>query len=46
MNFPARDFTIRVREMSYQLLVTLYTLSSYPSVHKQLAETTSPEPFS
>ena len=31
-----RDFMKRVWEMSSQLFVTLYTLSIYPSAHKQL----------
>ena len=30
------EFTKRIREMSSQLSVTLYTLSIYPSAHKQL----------
>ena len=29
-------FTIRVREMEFQLFVTIYTLSIYPCAHKQL----------
>ena len=38
------EFTKRVREMSSQLLVTLYSLSIYPSAHKQLRRHL-PNPF-
>ena len=34
-----REFTKRVREMSSQLFATLYILSTYPYVHKQLRRT-------
>ena len=37
-------FTKRVREMSYQLFVTLYTLSIYPYAHQQLRRH-RPKPF-
>ena len=40
------EFTKRVREMSSQLFVTLYTLSIYTSAIKQLRRQTSPKPFS
>ena len=38
------EFTKRVREMSSQLSVTLYTQSIYPSAHKQLRRHL-PNPF-
>ena len=38
------EFTKRVREMSSLRFVTLYTLSSYPSAHKQLRRYL-PNPF-
>ena len=41
--FATSEFTYRVREMSSQLFVTLFTL--YLSLCGQTAETTSPEPF-
>ena len=40
----AGEFTKRVREMSSQLFVTLYTLSIYPFAHKQLRRHL-PNPF-
>ena len=43
-SYNTRKFTKRVREMSSQLFITVYTRSIHPCT--QTAETTSPKPFS
>ena len=39
--YSTMELTKRVREMSSQLFITQYTLSSYPFAHKQLGDDVS-----